>query len=97
MRYEWDEAKRQNNIQKHGLDFADAWQVFESFVVTDYDDRHDYGETRWRTIGELQARAVVVVHTEPSEDVTRIISFRKATTSERRRYEQAVADRLGSS
>ena len=90
MHYEWEEAKRQSNLRKHGLDFADAWQVFESVVVTDYDDRHDYGEDRWSAIGLLYGREVVVVYVEPAADVRRIISFRKATTNERKRFQQAL-------
>ena len=97
MRYEWDEAKRRANLAKHGLDFVDAWRVFESFFVTDYDDRHDYGEDRWSTIGLLFGREVVVIYVEPDEEARRVISLRKATTHERERYERAIRDRLGPS
>lgn len=27
--YQWDEAKRLSNLEKHGLDFADAHLVYE--------------------------------------------------------------------
>lgn len=95
MRFEWDEQKNQANIQKHGLDFADAHKVFEQPMLVKLDDRQDYGEDRWIGIGLMDVRVVVIVFTEPDEDVIRVISFRKATSNERKRYEQAYKDRFG--
>ena len=45
MNFEWDEDKNQENIRKHGLDFADAWEIFEAPVQTARDTRADYGKT----------------------------------------------------
>ncbi len=53
MRYEWDEAKRQSNIQKHGIDFIGIARVFAGKTVTILDDRLDYGENRFVTLGPL--------------------------------------------
>ncbi len=47
MDFEWDEAKRELNLSKHGLDFADAPNIFELPMLTALDTRHDYGEDRW--------------------------------------------------
>jgi len=88
MNVEWDEQKNQANLRKHGLSFADAWQIFEAPMLIDVDDRFDYGEDRWIGIGRLQSRIVVVVYTEPSDETIRIISLRKALTHERAIYEQ---------
>ncbi|MGI8786590.1 MAG: BrnT family toxin [Pyrinomonadaceae bacterium] len=44
MKFEWDENKRRINLQRHGIDFADAKQVFENERYTIIDDRFDYGE-----------------------------------------------------
>jgi hypothetical protein len=44
MRFEWDEKKNNENIRKHGLDFIDAWQVFENPLLTKIDDSNDYSE-----------------------------------------------------
>ena len=44
MAFEWDEAKRLANIQKHGIDFADVEQVFAGDFVETEDLRRDYGE-----------------------------------------------------
>ena len=64
-------------------------------MLTDFDGREDYGEDRWLGIGTLQHRTVVVVFTEPEDDLTRIISLRKALNHERERYESELRNRLG--
>ena len=95
MRYEWDEEKSRTNTRKHGIDFADAWEVFTSPMLTAIDGSRNYGEDRWIGIGMLRGRVVVVVFTERGEDTVRIISVRKALKHERERYEQALRDQLG--
>jgi len=95
MKFEWDKRKNQANIEKHGLDFADADKVFESPMLVKIDDRKDYGEDRWIGIGLMDTRVVVIVFTEPMENAIRVISFRKATTDERKRYEQTYKDQFG--
>ena len=50
MEFEWDEAKRQFNILKHGIDFEDAKTIFNGFFFTWQDIRADYGEKRYVTI-----------------------------------------------
>jgi len=62
MRYEWDEAKRRSNIQKHGIDFIGIESLFAGTTVTILDDRFDYGEPRFITFGLLRGRVVVVAH-----------------------------------
>ena len=64
MRFIWDEAKRQANLKKHGVDFTDAERVFADSTFTFADDREDYGEQRWVTLGLLGVQVVVIVHTE---------------------------------
>lgn len=97
MHFEWDEQKNQINIEKHGLDFADAHKVFEYPMLVNWDDRKDHGEDRWVGIGLMDLRVVVIVFTEPDEDTIRIISLRKATSDERKRYEKAYEDEFGAS
>jgi len=91
MRYEWDEAKRQSNIQKHGIDFLGIERVFAGKTVTIWDDRFDYGESRFITLGLLSGRVVVIAHTE-TQEVVRIISVRKATKHEEACYFEEIAD-----
>lgn len=85
VRFEWDEAKREANLQKHGIDFIGVDSLFEGHTITIEDDRFAYGEQRFVTFGILEGRTVAVAHTE-SADVIRIISVRKATRSEEASY-----------
>lgn len=77
MRYLWDEA----NLQKHGLDFADAEKVFAGPMVLFEDSRRDYGEQRMIGIGLLNMLVVLMVHVESDGEI-RIISMRKADSDE---------------
>lgn len=87
---DWDQRKRQSNIKKHGLDFADADQVFDGVTFTYEDDRITYGEQRAVTLGLLNGILVSIVHTEQSDHI-RVISMRKATKHEREIYIQNIS------
>ena len=91
MRFEWDEAKRESNLLKHGIDFIEVEKVFEGETVTILDVRFDYGEERFITLGLLDGRVVVIVHTE-TDDLIRLISARKATSNEEISYFKEIAD-----
>ncbi|USX08650.1 BrnT family toxin [Paraburkholderia fungorum] len=90
VRFEWDEVKNQINIRTHGIDFRDAVNVFDHPVLTAMDQRQDYGEDRWIALGWMVAIVGVVVYVERSADVVRIISARKATKHEVKRFKQSV-------
>ncbi len=90
MEFEWDEDKRFANLDKHGIDFLDVPSLFDGDTLTAEDDRFDYGERRFLTLGLIQGRVALVVHTE--RDTIRIISVRKATSYEERKYFEEVAD-----
>jgi uncharacterized protein len=85
MRFEWDEKKRRTNIARHGIDFADLAPLFGGLTITLLDDRYDYGEFRFITLGMLKGMAITIAHTE-TEEVIRIISARKATRYEEENY-----------
>lgn len=87
--YEWDEAKNQVNFEKHGLSFEDAEAIFVGLCVTYRDDRFDYGEERFITLGQLAGRVVVIAHTRRSEKI-RIISMRKGNRRERKAYQERL-------
>ncbi len=91
MEFAWDEKKRKTNIRNHGLDFADAKMVFSGATFTFEDDRFDYGEQRFITMGLLRGIVVVIAHTERGE-VTRIISMRKANKHEQEIYFQGITN-----
>jgi uncharacterized DUF497 family protein len=87
MSFEWDPNKAETNRKKHGIDFADAVIVLEDPQAITRDDP-DHGESRHITIGmDASGRILVVVYTW-REDVIRIISARKATNYERKKYEE---------
>jgi uncharacterized protein len=81
MRFTWAPRKRRSNLKDHGLDFVDAERVFAGFTFTYEEDRFDYGEQRFVTLGLLAGIAVSIVHTETDEEI-HVISFRKATPNE---------------
>ena len=65
--FEWEEAKRQANISKHGIDFLDLPKMFEWPILDDYDHRHSGREDRWRAIGLLKGRVVFCVYNSTRE------------------------------
>ena len=87
MRYQWDRNKAATNLNKHGIDFADAVSVFsDEFAITIFDDRFE--EERFVTVGvDIFNRILVVVYTMRDDEI-RLISARKATRKERRQYEE---------
>lgn len=89
MELTWDEGKRQRTLQVRGLDFADAAEVFAGLHVTDEDNREDYGEPRFITVGFVRGRMVVLVHT-PRGKAQHIISMRKANEREQQKYKDRV-------
>ena len=87
MAIEWDNTKNQINIEKHDIDFGDAYKIFENTIITKIDDRIDYREKRWIGIGKLEQVIVVLVYTKRGNN-NRIISIRKANKIERKIYNE---------
>ncbi|MEL6221030.1 MAG: BrnT family toxin [Cyanobacteria bacterium J06626_14] len=87
MNYQWDVNKANANLDKHGIDFADATSVFaDDLAITIEDERFD--EERFITIGlDAFGRILVVVYTWREDDI-RLISARKATRTEQKQYEE---------
>ena len=94
MELEWDEAKRESNLAKHGLDLAVSLELFADYFMERLDTRQDYGEDRWVALGIIRGMVVVLIYTE-RDDTLRPISLRKATVQERGIYEQARQKYLG--
>nr|AUN35896.1 hypothetical protein [uncultured bacterium] len=86
MVVEWDPAKAQQNLRKHGVSFADAVTALEDErALTDRDVSSD-DEERWVSMGiDGEGRVLVVVYTWRGENL-RLISARNATRGERRAY-----------
>lgn len=86
MEYEWDPAKAAANLRKHGVDFADAASVLSDPLAATRDDDHPF-EARGLTLGaDGVGRLLVVCYIRRGTKV-RIISAFKATSHERRQYE----------
>ena len=85
--FEWDEAKAQANLAKHGVSFEEAvTAVVDPNAVFLADDAAD--EQRLVAIGmSTQTRILFLVHVERGER-DRIISARVATPAEETLYEQ---------
>lgn len=92
LKFDWDEEKNKANIKKHGLDFADAEEVFDGPMFIAPDIREDYGEDRWIGIGNFRGRIVVIAFVERGDETIRIISMRKALRHERKYYEETIRD-----
>jgi len=85
MHYEWDNAKREANLARHGIDFV-AIEFLEWETATIFEDqRKDYSEKRMVAYGYIKGRLVAVVYTE-RKTTRRIISLRKANSREVKRY-----------
>ena len=75
MRITCDPAKRQRTLGERGLDMRRAKEIFAGYHFTRVDDRFDYGEPRFTTVGWLDSRLVVFVWT-PRGAARRIVSMR---------------------
>jgi len=95
LRFEWDETKARANEQKHGVTFDEAKTVFgDPYAVSVIDGPHSWQEDRFIISGMSEtARVLTVVYVERTEMTMRLISARRATAKERRRYEEIQADR----
>ena len=95
MQITWHDEKRALTLELRGLDFADAAEVFAGVTLTVEDDRKDYGEVRFQTIGRMGEAVVMVVWTLRG-DARHVISMRRCNERERERYQEQV-DRSGRS
>jgi uncharacterized DUF497 family protein len=85
--FSWDERKAASNLRKHGVSFHEAATVFADPLALAIDDVLDPGRTLLLGMSSRQ-RVLLVVHVELDESTIRIISARRATSHERRRYEE---------
>jgi uncharacterized DUF497 family protein len=90
----WDETKSRANRAKHGVSFEVAERVFDDPRAISEQDRVVGYELRWQTIGVAEAGLLLLVahsyyegdQSENRDDMVRIISARRTTPSEWRRY-----------
>ena len=85
--YVWDEAKRKSNLKKHGLDFKDAYLIYENPDKCTYEaSREDEYRMMDVALAVIKGRPLTLVYTERGDDV-RVISFRNSSREERKQYE----------
>ena len=91
MRFEWNEAKSKSNLAKHEVSFQEAATVLgDPLSVTIPDPMHSQEEDRFITTGVSSSlNTIVVVHADRS-DAIRIVSARRATARERKKYEEGL-------
>ena len=90
MEFEWDAMKNHRNIEKHGIDFANAVRIFENPTFEVVDNRRDYGETRVVAMGTVDEIILYVLYTTRG-GIRRIISARRANRRERRTYRESFS------
>lgn len=85
MRFEWDSAKADSNVEKHSVSFEEAAEIWDDPDLMVLSGKKK-GEKRKLAIGRSYSVVFSVIHTERGEAV-RIISARRATQKERQTYE----------
>ncbi len=95
MEFQWDLQKNQANIEKHGLSFEEASELFkmpENLVLEEYDFEHSLAEDRIISIGPIARGIIIVVSVERDDGYNiRLISARFASTAEQKRYTEVIA------
>jgi uncharacterized DUF497 family protein len=88
VNFEWDPGKARENRRKHRVIFQEASSVFgDPLAITYPDPDHSIAEQRFITVGMSTANRLIVAHADRNEQI-RIISARKTTQRERKRYEE---------
>ena len=89
LRFEWDENKNAGNIEKHGLSFEEAKEVFDDNNAILFDDPdHSIDEERFLIIGVIKSNKICIVSHcyRDGDNVIRLISAREAVKSEKETY-----------
>ena len=93
LKFDWNPEKNEINIKKHGINFSEAETVFEDErAITIYDEDHSTDEDRFKIIGiSRKLRELIVCYCyRNGEEITRIISARRATLGETKLYERGL-------
>ena len=92
LEYEWSAHKSATNLAERAFDFSFASLIFEGESFQKVDDRRDYGEERFVSIGEADGITLTLVYTdrvaEDGRPVRRIISARRSNSNERKAYQR---------
>jgi len=89
MKFEWDNAKAEANVRKHGVSFDEAGSAFlDQLALSGPDPDHSVGEHRYITFGMSSLGRLLAVSHSHRPGVIRIISARRVTRAERKIYEE---------
>jgi uncharacterized DUF497 family protein len=87
--FEWDAKKMESNARKHGVTFDEASTAFgDPLALLMRDSDHSLNEERYLVLGMSNQQRLLVVAFAERPPRTRLISARRATAAERRRYEE---------
>ena len=87
--FEWDRTKAESNRRRHGVTFDEGSTVFgDPLAMLMPDPDHSVGEERYLLLGMSTRRRLLVVAFAERPPRTRLISARRATRQERRKYEE---------
>ncbi|MEQ8694608.1 MAG: BrnT family toxin [Gammaproteobacteria bacterium] len=87
MDIEYDPAKAESNLSKHGVSFEEAASALLDPNALAQEDIYSEGETRWILMGmSEESRLLVVVYSLPTDERIRLISARTATKAEAKYY-----------
>jgi uncharacterized DUF497 family protein len=87
--FEWDETKASENLRKHKISFDEAETVFDDpLAITIPDPEHSKSERRFIDLGQSETGRIIVVSYTQRARAIRIIGARRATRTERLKYEE---------
>ena len=91
MNIEFDPTKDAGNVAKHGVSLALAESLEWDWLISEPDERKDYGEAREIGFAPIGPRIFCVVFVQRGDSL-RIISLRKANSREVKNYARALQD-----
>lgn len=86
MEIEFDAEKRETVLRERGLDLADAGELLLGVRLDELDERFDYGEDRWYSLGLLRGEVVACVWIDLEADRVRVITMWKARPHEQEKF-----------
>jgi uncharacterized DUF497 family protein len=90
MQFQWDERKRRDVIESRDVDILYAARIFKGHVLTSLDDRKNYGEARFISVGMVGDECFFVVHTQRGDSI-RLITAWKGSHDDKKRYQDSIA------
>ena len=86
----WDEKKNEANFKKHGVWFEEAQAVITNSLSLMAPNEHPDGD-RMEYLGySVDHKLLYVVTVEKDDEIIRIVSARRATPGERKKYEEGI-------